>query len=153
MGRQGLLIGEVAARSGVSRKALRLYEAAGILPRVPRTPSGYRVYGEEILPVLAFVTRARRLGFSLAEIGEIVAIRRAGGLPCAHVRASVRRKVAELDQKLRELTALRAELGRLLGSPVARGSRALVCPHIEESGQPNRRRHNGQAQGFALPRV
>jgi len=58
----------VAIRSGVSRKALRLYEAMGILPTPARTESGYRAYGHEVIGLLRFIVRARRLGFSLAEI-------------------------------------------------------------------------------------
>jgi DNA-binding transcriptional MerR regulator len=69
--RDGLLIGEVAARSGMSRKALRLYEAAGILPTPRRTNAGYRVYGHDTLALLEFVTQARRLAFTLDEIKEI----------------------------------------------------------------------------------
>ena len=57
MGRDGLLIGEVASRSGVSRKALRLYERTGILPASRRTTTGYRVYGPETLSTLEFVAR------------------------------------------------------------------------------------------------
>jgi len=60
MGRDGLLIGEVAARSGVSRKALRLSEEAGILPAPRRTAAGYRVYGQETLALLASGRSARR---------------------------------------------------------------------------------------------
>ncbi len=75
MGRDSLLIGEVASRSGVSRKALRLYERTGILPASRRTTAGYRVYEPETLSTLAFVAQARRLGFHLDEIKEVVQIR------------------------------------------------------------------------------
>jgi len=68
--RDGLLIGEVARQSGARRKALRLYERAGILPPVQRTEAGYRVYGAEALDLLAFVRQAQRLGFTLEEIKE-----------------------------------------------------------------------------------
>jgi len=68
MGRDGLLIGEISARSGVSRKALRLYETNGILPAPRRTASRYRMYGPDALAVLAFVKQAKRLGFQLKEI-------------------------------------------------------------------------------------
>ncbi len=133
MGRQGLLIGEVAARSGVSRKALRLYEASGLLPPPDRTATRYRVYGGETLAVLRFVTRARRLGFTLAEIKEIVAIKRSGQTPCDHVQALVARKAAELDLALRDLTAQRKILRDLLRSWRPRpGNTAAVCPCIEE---------------------
>jgi hypothetical protein len=74
MGRDGLLIGDVAKQSGASRKALRLYEEAGILPAPRRTGGGYRVYGADALDLLAFVRQAQRLGFTLEEIKEIVAI-------------------------------------------------------------------------------
>ncbi|MGH9021919.1 MAG: MerR family transcriptional regulator, partial [Acidimicrobiia bacterium] len=84
MARDGLLIGEVAAKSGVSRKALRLYETAGILPPPRRTAAGYRTYGPETLPILAFVARARRLGFHLDEIRDVVGMRRLGRCPCPH---------------------------------------------------------------------
>ena len=91
-----MLIGEAAARGGVSRKALRLYEASGILLPPARTPAGYRVYPPETLALLAFVGQARRLGLSLAEIKEIVAIKRSGRVPCSHVRVLVQRRAAEI---------------------------------------------------------
>ena len=141
MGSEGLLIGTVAGRSGVSRKAIRLYEAAGILARPARTPSGYRRYPRETLALLEFVARARRLGFTLAEIREIVAIKRAGGVPCRHVRTLVRRKTAEVNQALRDLTAMRRRLRWLMRVPAHRdGARAVVCPNIEATKRSQTRR-------------
>lgn len=123
--RQGLLIGEVAARSGLSRKAIRLYENVGILTPSTRTEAGYRVYPDDVLPVLRFVTVTRRLGFTLAEIAEIVAIRRAGQMPCAHIQARLRQKAAELDE-------MRRAVGAVLASWRGRRKRtAIVCPHLE----------------------
>jgi len=125
MRRQRLLIGEVAARSGLSRKAIRLYENIGILTAATRTEAGYRVYRDDVLPVLNFVTVARRLGFTLAEIAEIVAIRRAGQMPCAHIEARLRQKVTELDE-------MRHTVAAVLASWRGRGKRtATVCPHLE----------------------
>ena len=132
MAREDLLIGDVAARSGVSRKALRLYEAAGILPPARRTAAGYRVYGGDILSTLAFVTQARRLGFRLAEIKEVVQIRRSGRCPCPHVLDLVRDKVAELDRTLADITEVRRGLQDLLrSSRSARRGQAAICHHIE----------------------
>ena len=132
MGRDGLLIGEVAAKSGVSRKALRLYEAAGLLPAPRRTASGYRIYGPETLATVAFVGQARRLGFRLNEIKEVVQIRRSGRCPCPHVLDLVRQKVTELDQTLADLTEVRRGLLQLLRSARStRGAKAAVCHHIE----------------------
>ena len=132
MGRAGLLIGEVAARSHVSRKALRLYEAVGILPPPGRTAAGYRVYGNDALAVLAFVACARRLGFRLSEVKEIVAIKRSGRVPCSHVLQLVRRKIDDVDKVLVDLSAARRGLRALLRSlPGRAGRTAAVCPHIE----------------------
>ena len=140
MGTNSLLIGEVARRSGASRKALRLYEAAGILPELRRTPSGYRVYDSETLGVLAFVRQAQRLGFTLGEIREIVGIKRAGRAPCPHVHDLVRRKTMELDQKLTDLKEIRAGLRALLnGWPSSRQARAVICPHIERAKPPKKK--------------
>ena len=133
VGRHGLRAGEVAARSGVSRKALRLYEAMGILPPPGRTEAGYRVYGDDVAALIRFVMQAQQLGFSLAEIREITAIRRSGQPPCPHVRAMVREKVAGLDRTLRELAATRRALRAMLATwPSQKSGGAAVCPHIEE---------------------
>ena len=133
MTRDGLLIGEVAAKSGVSRKALRLYETAGILSPPRRTASGYRTYGPETLAILAFVARARRLGFHLNEIREVVGMRRSGRCPCPHVLELVRRKIEDLDRTLADLTEVRRGLHELLraSSRSARSGKAAVCHHIE----------------------
>ncbi len=132
MGHDGLLIGQVASHSGVSRKALRLYERAGILPPSRRTAAGYRVYGQETLALLAFVGQARRLGFRLDEIKEVVQIKRSGRVPCPHVLDLVHQRVAELDQTLADLTEVRRGLQTLLRSwRSARRGAAAICPHIE----------------------
>jgi MerR family copper efflux transcriptional regulator len=141
MRRDGLLIGEVAERGGVSRKALRLYEAHGILPPPRRSASGYRVYGNETLALLAFVTQARRLGFRLDEIKEIVSIRRSGGVPCPHVLDLVHEKLKAIDRALADLGEIRHGLQSLLKSTRSqRGRSATVCPHIERLRVVNGRR-------------
>src|SRR3989442_15846537 len=139
MGRDGFLIGEVSRRSGASRKALRLYEEAGILPAPRRTPSGYRVYGSDALDLVAFVSQAQRLGFTLEEIRQVVAIKRSGRAPRPHVRDLVRRKVADLDRTLADLAEVRSALRGLLGWR-AGGRRidAVVCACIEDARGPSK---------------
>jgi DNA-binding transcriptional MerR regulator len=122
----GLLrISAVATRSGVSAKALRLYEARGIIPKPRRTPAGYRVYSPDVLGVLHFVTQARRLGLTLKEIGHIVALRCAKPGPCVHVRGLLEQKLADLDHLRRELRTI---LNAWSASSARRG---VVCQHIE----------------------
>jgi DNA-binding transcriptional MerR regulator len=125
---KGLRVGELSAKSGIGRKALRLYEARRILPPPDRTSAGYRVYPPETLALLAFVARARRLGLTLAEIAHIVALRRAGSPPCVHVRSLLEQKAADLAGLLREV---RRTLNTWRSTD---GLTATICPHIEAKG-------------------
>jgi MerR family copper efflux transcriptional regulator len=126
--KDGLLIGEVVTRSGTSRKALRLYEARGILPPPRRTAAGYRVYPANTLSVLAFVQQSRRLGLTLTEIQHIVALRRAGAAPCPHVHKLLERKASDL-------AALLKAVRRILTTWRSTDNHsAAVCPHIEANG-------------------
>ncbi len=149
----GLLIGEVAARSGVSRKALRLYEKTGILPPSRRTAAGYRVYGQDTLALLVFVTQARRLGFRLDEVKKIAELKRSGLTPCAHVLMLVRDKIAGVEQAMTDLTEVRAQLRGLLNSWRRRRHRpAAVCPCIEHlSVKTKGGEAHGASQGVAVP--
>ncbi len=113
-GRRMLKIGEVSKRSGVGVEALRFYEKSGLLDKPSRTFSGYRVYGEEVLERLSFIKRAQALGFSLEEIRRVLDDARKGESPCDEVREIVRRRMAELDERLRELQRYRRELQRTL---------------------------------------
>lgn len=129
MDRDGLLIGEVAKRTGASRKALRLYEEAGILPTPRRSAAGYRIYGQDTVAVLAFVRQAQRLGFSRDEIKEIVGIRRAGRVPCPHVRELIGRKANELDLQLNPGGGADMENIKMSLCPSC-----VACPEIEIAG-------------------
>jgi DNA-binding transcriptional MerR regulator len=113
-GRRMLKIGEVSKRSGVGVEALRFYEKSGLLDRPSRTYAGYRVYGEDVLERLAFIRQAQALGFSLEEIRRIVEDARKGQSPCDEVREIVRRRMEELDGRLRELQKYRKELKQTL---------------------------------------
>ena len=132
MPRDGLLIGDVAAQSGLSRKALLLYERAGVLPASRRTAAGYRVYDKGTLSLLAFVIQARRPGLRLDEIKSIVALRRSGRSPCSHVEDLVHMKLERIEQILADLSMVREHLRALLPAAKARPTRsAAVCPCIE----------------------
>lgn len=110
----GLKIGELARRAGVTAKAIRFYERKGILPPADRAPNGYRVYDGEAVGMLHFVKQASGLGLTLAEIKEIVAIRKGGRPPCTHVHQLLRVKATELDRKLKDLVDVRKRIRRSL---------------------------------------
>ncbi len=133
-GGASLRIGEVSRRSGVGVEALRFYERRGLLGRPARTESNYRVYDESVLERLDFIRRAQAVGFTLDEIGEILAESADGRSPCRHVRELARRKLEELDRRLAELRRHRADLARTLAEWDERGeAEGHVCGLIEHS--------------------
>lgn len=133
-----LFIGKVAERAGVNPKTIRYYEEIGLLPKPQRGQNRYRLYSKEAVELLQFIKKAQALGFTLSEIREIIALRQMGHEPCVHVRDLLERKIADLDQRLNDLIALRKKMKRLLKGweeQAKRGGiKAVVCPHIE--GEP-----------------
>ncbi|MDQ4098787.1 MAG: heavy metal-responsive transcriptional regulator [Actinomycetota bacterium] len=103
-------IGLLADRAGVTTKAVRFYESRGLLPAPPRTGAGYRDYSEADEARLTFIKTAQRLGLSLDEIREIIALRDRGEQPCRHVARLLHEHVAALDRRIDEMRALREEL-------------------------------------------
>lgn len=106
-------IGELAQQAGVTTKALRFYEQAGVLPEPARSPSGYRDYDETALARLRFMKGAQAAGLTLAEIVQIVAVREAQGPPCGHVVALLDRHTVDLDRRITELVSARDDVERL----------------------------------------
>lgn len=112
--RRPMKIGEVAKATGIGIETLRFYEKSGLLDRPSRTESGYRLYDHGVLERLDFIKRAQMLGFSLDEIKRVIAEKRAGQSPCAEVREIVRHRLAELDERMREMKRYRKELASAL---------------------------------------
>lgn len=106
-------IGELAAQSGVSTKTIRFWESSGLLADPDRTPSGYRDYGSESVDRLEFIRHAQTAGLTLAEIRQVLVISDEGRPPCAHVTDLIHLQLADLDQRIRELTATRRRLRHL----------------------------------------
>ena len=129
---QKLLIGEAARRARLNPKTIRFYEEVGLISPLGRTSKGYRLFDDEAVSRLGFIKKAQALGFTLTEIGEILALRDGGAMPCDHVEAEVTRKVAAIEERIAELTRLKASLETLLERwKEAEASGAAVCPRIE----------------------
>ncbi len=103
-------IGELGERAGVSAKTLRFYEAEGLLPDPGRTPSGYRDYPAAAVERVSFVRAAQAAGFTLRQVGEVLAIHDGGQAPCRHVEALVAERLADVECRLAELERMRARL-------------------------------------------
>jgi MerR family copper efflux transcriptional regulator len=148
----GLKIGELARRAGVTAKAIRFYERKRVLPEAKRAPNGYRLYESDAVEMLGFVKQATGLGLTLAEIKDIIAIRRGGQPPCAHVHRLLSDKAVELDRKLNDLLEVRRRIRQSLTAwKNLRSRQATVCAHIEgpapvvrsNATSPSKRRHRG----------
>lgn len=113
--RDGLKIGELAARCGVSRDTIRFYEREGLLPRPQRTPALYRVYDAEDEGRLLFIRQAQNLGLTLYDIRKLVRLEqlRTPG-ECRRVATLLRERIEAIDQKVAELRAFRRQLAESL---------------------------------------
>ncbi|MFR9802674.1 MerR family transcriptional regulator [Pseudonocardia sp. RS010] len=110
MPRPQLTTGQAARAAGLTRKAMRLYEAKGLLPSPERTATGYRLYTPHDVEVLIFIRQARTLGLHLDDIREVLATRDRGLPPCATVRDLLDARIVELEAAAAELTAFRDAL-------------------------------------------
>jgi Cu(I)-responsive transcriptional regulator len=119
-------IGEVAAKSGVSERMIRHYEAIGLIEPAPRRDSGYRDYGSKDVNTLRFVARARDLGFSIEEIGKLLALWNDRSRASAEVKALALARAAELKRKERELREMRRSLEDL--ATACHGDQRPDCP-------------------------
>ena len=125
-----LTIGQLAKQGGVNLETIRYYERRGILPRPPRTSSGYRAFSNESVHRLRFIKRAQLLGFSLREIEELLTLRARPGRSCATVQAKAKAKIADIDTKLQQLSAMRGALTRLVATCARRGATS-ACPILD----------------------
>ena len=123
-------IGEAAKASGVSAKMIRHYEVIGLTGAVRRTEAGYRMYSEQDVQVLQFIHRGRALGFSLAQIGALLALWQDKQRASADVRALAKRHIDELNRKIGEMEAMRRTLEKLARS--CHGDQRSECPILDD---------------------
>lgn len=110
----GLHIGEIARQAGVRTATVRYYERAGLLPKPPRSASGYRLYSPRAVEELVFIRRAQSIGFSLDEIRELLHLSRQGTAPCSRVLALTEHHLRAVEDRIRELQSFRKELASAL---------------------------------------
>jgi MerR family mercuric resistance operon transcriptional regulator len=127
----GLTIGQVARQASVNVETLRYYERRGLIPAPPRRASGYRQYPARTVARIRFIKRAQELGFSLREISGLLALRVDPGTTCADVRTRAEAKIAEIEEKIRDLRRMRMALERLASACRGKGPTS-DCPILEE---------------------
>jgi MerR family copper efflux transcriptional regulator len=123
-------IGEAAARSGVSAKMVRHYESLGLVPNVGRTDAGYRQYTAKDVHTLRFIRRARDLGFSMAEIAELLKLWQNKRRASADVKRIALAHAADLSRRIDEMAAMKRTLERL--ADCCHGDHRPDCPILDE---------------------
>ena len=119
-----LLVGELAERVGVDQKTIRYYGRVGPLEPAARSSSGYRLYRDPDADRQRLIRSVKRLGFSLGEIREILALRNRGRAPCSYVAERLELRTHEVERQMEELRQLKRELGQL-----RRRARTLAANH------------------------
>ncbi|WP_290653183.1 Cu(I)-responsive transcriptional regulator [Aquisalimonas sp.] len=123
-------IGEAARESGVNAKMIRYYERTGLVPVAQRSENGYRVYSEPDVHTLRFIKRARDLGFSVAQIEQLVQLWQDQDRSSAEVKRVALEHIRELQQKITELEAMKRTLEHL--AEHCHGDHRPECPIIDD---------------------
>lgn len=133
----GWHIGRVAREIGISIHTIRFYERMGLLKPPVRTRGRFRVFDEAAVRDLKFIRKAHELGFTLAEIRELLILRRGSPRACSHVRDLLSQALQRVNEKVNELIRLQNELKRGLRKckrdlKQAGEEREEFCPVLEE---------------------
>jgi Cu(I)-responsive transcriptional regulator len=130
-------ISDAAKAAGVSAKMVRHYEATGLLPPAQRSSSGYRVYSERDVSVLRFIRQSRRLGFSIAQIGQLLSLWSNPQRSSCEVKALAQQHLDELQKKLLEITEMKTALEQMVA--LCQGNDNPHCAIISElaAGSPS----------------
>ena len=140
-------IGEAATASGVAAKTIRHWESIGLVPKAGRSRSGYRVYAAKDVHTLAFVRRARELGFSIEATRALLALWRDRRRASADVKRLALANVAALDAKARALTAMSRTLRHLAAH--CHGDGRPDCPILDDLAAPAKRYASRRASSVA----
>jgi DNA-binding transcriptional MerR regulator len=138
---QTFYISALAKQAGVPVKTIRYYEDVGLLPRPSRTASGYRLYAPESADRLHFIKKAQNLGLRLEEIREILDLADRGRCPCGHVQAFLRKRLAELQQKIADLRLIEQRVNGAIRRncpPNFKPKGKAICPTIQGRQHPGR---------------
>lgn len=122
-------IGDAATAAAVTPKMIRHYESLGLIPEAERTESGYRLYGEREIAMLRFIRQSRVLGFSMQQIGELLALWRDPSRQSSQVKKVALSQLEELQERQRELDLMRGTLEHLLAQ--CRGDGTAHCAILD----------------------
>ena len=112
----GFTIGKAAKQAGVGVETVRFYERRGLIEQPPRRDNGYRQYPEETVVRIRFIKQAKKLGFTLREINELLTPRDEPGAACSDLRQRAEIKLMDINRRIEELARMRDVLNSLINS-------------------------------------
>ena len=142
-------IGTAAKASGISAKMIRYYEQIGLIPEAERTASGYREYSDTDVHTLRFIRRARDLGFSVAEIGELLSLWRDRDRQSGDVKRIALQHIGDLRSRIAEMEGMVDTLATL--ADACAGDHRPDCPILGDLAQPGGQHRTARTRP-ALPR-
>lgn len=125
-----LTIGKLAKAAGVNLETVRFYERQGLLPKPARTSVGYRAFTPDMVRRIRFIKRAQILGFTLAEIKDLLTLSSTTRSSCGTVREKAEAKLKDIDERITSLQAMHQALTRLSKSCSGKGP-ISKCPILE----------------------
>lgn len=146
MSQDSLRIGEVAQQAGVNVQTLRYYERRGLLEEPDREPSGFRKYPSEAVQLIRFIKRAQELGFTLNDVEGLIVLRENHSRNRSRVRELAAARVRDIEEKIRQLRAMRKALGALVQACDCDAQR-LECPIIEALDDPSTQKRRSGSRG------
>ena len=127
-------IGDAAAQSELAPKTIRYYESVGLIQAPARTSGGYRDYGDADVQTLRFVARARGLGFSVAQVAELLSLYNDKDRTSADVKAITMAHIDDIDRKMAELESMKNTLSHLVH--MCHGDDRPDCPILDDLAKP-----------------
>jgi len=125
-------IGDAAAQAELAPKTIRYYESVGLIQAPARTAGGYRDYGESDVQTLRFVARARGLGFSVAQVAELLSLYNDKERSSTDVKAITMAHIDDIDRKMAELGSMKNTLSHLVHA--CHGGHRSDCPILDDLG-------------------
>lgn len=129
-----VLIKDISKELNLNPKTIRFYEEIGIIPKAKRNESNYRVYTAKDVERIAFVKKARLLGFSIEDIKKIIEIRETGNYPCCTVINILEKQEKELEKRIEEMIEFKTKLTditKTFKENIKVGEKGQICGLIE----------------------
>ncbi|MEO2178249.1 MAG: Zn(2+)-responsive transcriptional regulator [bacterium] len=123
-----LRIGDLSKRTETNNETLRFYESKGLLDEPRRSDAGYRLYTEEAVSKVNFIVHAKRMGFSLKEVAELLSLRvDRESSTCGDVKIMAEQKLIDIDKKLKELNLMKTALEQITEACCGGEKSAVHC--------------------------